>query len=369
MSTLDFSPIFSPNIEVELPADIIEGVDELAIPSAFDYYLNFQGEPVPHLRQPNDQLSAKVWYTLEQDFVFPLKTIYAEARPDQVNLLPSRRMPPSEIAWSLKTRQKQYPDENSQLESDFFEFLVNQTRTITVDQLLRDIYRFPVNPSVNIFEVAKLLEHYIRTGHEDDLRRYLEDLDIISLKDHSFGYYPIYELFFLLTRFASYPLSQAQIRLAHLRNQTVFDSPARRFIDAIFHLQITDLESVLTLVERIQNEGPESVGLELGTPFPDWVNWADEYLQLIGTDDHTGAFVLKHEPLDVGYVGAPVNQTSPSYYTWTDLELVQLMEEAQLDLPDRSQFLNRYDWVENIASLVKRYRSGAESNNQYGLRK
>jgi len=300
--------------------------------------------------------SVFIWYSLQRDEVFPLDVCYAQARPDQVGLQASLHLPPSELGWSMSGYLRQYPQNYNLINNDRFTLLIGQIKNFGLSDFFLDFYRYPLNPSASAFEAARLLENYIRTGDEAPLRKYLGDRGIRSLEQHSFGYYPLYELFFLLTRFASPPLNEAQVQLAQRRNSTQWNSPERRFIDAIFHLHIYNLSRTLELINRIAEEGPETVGSVFGTTYSDWVNWANEYVELEEVES---------QPL--GYLGDSVNRTGPILYTWTDQELVDLMDQLNLTLPVRSEFLSRYDWVENIAAIIQRYRSGSAANGLYGV--
>lgn len=361
-SVYSFSPIIA-ELPVDSPvpdftlSDLSEYPEFPLIPSAYYYYFSWKGHPVPLLNQGTpiqQEESLRIWIALKQNFVFPLKISYAQAREDQVNILPSLKLPDSEISSSMSSAKRQYPDSNSHFFNDRFQLIVSQVPDFTIDDFLSDFYRYPLNPSANAFEAARLLELYISTDsdnkeREKELRKYLADRDIISLKDHSFDYYPIYELFFLLTRFYSPPLTYDQIQLAQRRNLTQFNSSERQFIDSIFHLYIYDLDKTLEVIDLIQNN-PERAMEMFNTPFSDWVQWANEYLNLMDTPAQ-----------DIDYIGETTIVTGEKYYTWTDLQLVEWLTQLELNIPYRSEFFNRKSWVNHIAGMIQKYRTSESS--------
>lgn len=332
-----FSPIESgtiPNMNPSFPA----------VPSAKYYYMSSKGNRIPMsntVGSPEEQLlSCQIWYSMKSDDVFPLSTSYAVSRNDQINFNINRG-PSSDICLSMKNYLRQYPDLSDWFFDDHFQFIIGQRKRRSIAEFLSDFYRFPLNPESNAFNAARLLEQYVRDGDEAPLRRYLKNANAFHLAEHPFGYYPIYELFFLLTRFASYPMNEDQLRLSERRNSTAFNSPERIFIDAIFEYEIYDISKVLETVDRIATEGPLAAGQEYGANDPYWVNWADEYLR-------------KKEPQAIEYIGEKLYMLAESLSTWTDFQIEDLATQYGITLPIRKEYPSRYEWVLQTAGAIKR---------------
>jgi hypothetical protein len=328
-----------PNIPPDFPC----------VPSAKYYYISQKGDKVP---MPNTigtdlekSLYLRIWYSMNGNDIFPLNTVYARTREDQINR-PPLEMPPSQISLSMKSYLKQYEDSSDWFFDDRFQIIIGQMKIQSIDTFVNDFYRFPLNPSSDPFMVARLLETYIRDGDEAPLRRYLKDRGIFHLLNHPFGYYPIYYLFFLLTRFASYPFSEAQIQLAKRRLSTQKDSPAQVFIDSIFQYEIYNIPQVLTLIDSIQTQGPGPVGALFGTSYDDWYRWGNEYLQNQGKP----AEGIENIP-NLTYIIAD------KLYTWTDNDVDALCRRLKIPLPFRSEHPTRYSYITFIAGIIRRFRS------------
>lgn len=291
------------------------------IPSAKYYYLSSKGHRVPLPNQGSDeemQTSAEIWYSMKNTDVTPLHTVYAHTR---------EAPGPSELALSLKSYVRQAPDYSDWITADDL-YNIGGTRLVT------DLYLFPPNPSADIFKVARLLDRYRVDGDEGPLRRYLRERGITHLDDHPFDYYPLYYLFFLLTRFASYPFSQEQLVLVRERAETVHQSPARVFIDAIFDSEIGDVDEVLDIVHTIQTKGPLAAGKAFNTHYEDWYRWGSEYLHRVSEPAST-------LPADI-------------LYTWTDDQVDNMCRELDIPIPDRKQHPTRYSYIAFIAGIASR---------------
>jgi len=337
--------VFEPTEEVKIPTT---GPSFPAVPSAKYYRLSGHGYRIPVIntvgtRQEQEE-SLKIWYSLKSDLIFPLETAYATARKDQIGLN-SVECPASKISLSLKNYLRQRPDSSDWFFDDFFQFILGQTKRGSLSKLINDFYRFPTNPEANIFKAARLIEQYTYTGDETPLRKYLKDAYAFHLSEHSFGYYPTYELFFLLTRFASPPMSEEQLHLAERRNRTEFNSPERVFIDAVFEYEVYNLSELLKIIDQISTEGPEEVGKRFGTRHADWVRWADEYLRNKGK-----------EAEKIEHLGDQLHILTDKFYTWTDYQIEELAQELELELPLRYDYPTRYSWVERIAITIRRFR-------------
>jgi hypothetical protein len=342
--------IFKPNISIEIP-NIPPYFP--CVPSAKYYYVNPNGDKIPMINNvgsESEQVSSlNIWYHMNVNDVFPLLTVYARSRQDQIGRTESNR-PGSRIAFSMKSQLKQYEDRDDWFFEDRFQIIIGQMKNQHIEQFINDFYRFPLNPSSDAFMVARLLEEYIRDGDETKLRKYLLDRGIFHLNDHPFGYYPIYQLFFLLTRFASYPLNENQVKLANRRLQTQYGSPERVFIDAIFQYEIYNMDQVFQIIDQITSQGSIAAGAYFGTKNKDWVNWANEYLENYGKPAK-GIENLA----SLNYIIAD------KLYTWTDIQIETLCNQLQLKTPFHSEYPTRYAYVADIATKIQRFKSDPAS--------
>jgi len=328
-----------------------------AVPSAYYYYYNPHGIKIA---APNNvgtseeqAISLKIWYHLRSDQIFPLKTSYAEASKEQLGLDGIDR-PSSILANSLKAGIRQYPESSDWILDDRFQMILGQMKRRSIDEFLGDFYRFPLNISADAFEAARLLEQYMRNGEEEPIRRYFAERGVNHLKDHSFGYYPIYYLFFLMTRYASYPMTENQLKLAEIRAQTEFDSPERIFIDAIFDFPIYQPEMLFAIIQQIQTQGPAAAGAQFQTSHADWVRWADEYL--LNADK---------EPKAIPNLAAGTWVISDLLSTWTDNQIEEFARQLDLELPFRSEFPDRYSYIMSIAGTITYYRADPANTKRW----
>lgn len=320
-----------------------------AVPSAYYYYLDSQGNQVAlpnNLGTPQEQeISLIIWYSMKGDDVFPLKTAYVQAREEQIGLSGNNR-PASTLSLSMKSRLRQYPAGNDWIFDDRFQMILSQMKRSSLTGFINDFYRFPLSPSADAFAAARLLEQYMRDGNETPIRKYFANRGVVHLKEHPLGYYPLYYLFFLMTRYASYPMSEDQLRLAEARLQTDFESPARIFIDAIFEYEIYNMQEVLNLINQIKTQGPAAAGAQYGTTHSDWVRWANEYLESAG---------VTAEPID--NLGAGTFVLAEKLNTWTDNQVEQMADALKLELPFRIEYPTRYAYLSSVAGTITYYRA------------
>jgi hypothetical protein len=330
--------IFNPPKEVSIPPSVLNN-NVYLIPSAKYYY----GDKIPVPGSENEDL--KILYSLKIDDVFPLLTVYAKSRNDQIGRNELNR-PSSQIALSMKNQLRQYSDREDWFYYPRFDILLSQMKGFTTEKFIDDFYKFPLNPNADAFTVARLLEDYLRSGCEIELRKYLEEKDSIYLLNHSFDYYPLYNLFFLLTRFYSYPMEETQIQLSIRRFQTKYNSPERIFIDSVFNYQINNIQTVLDIVDQISVHGPEKIGLLFNTTNPQWFHWGNEYLAQLGKIPE-GIENLA----DLNYIVAE------KLYTWTDNQIEELCKRVNLVMPYPSEYPTRKSFVEDIAAKIGRFKA------------
>ena len=351
--------IFRPGTEVSVP-NVAPHFP--AVPSAYYYYQNRDGVRIPALNTvgstEEQQHSLQIWYALNSDAIFPLKVSYAATRQDQAA---SKRgsaevYPPSEISLSMKSQIRQFPDDSDVIFDDRFAIVTGMTKRMTSFDLLEDVYRFPLSPAANIFRAARLVDEYFSSGDPEGIDSYLRQRGVQHLYNHNWGYYPAYELFFLLTRFCSRPLTENQLRLMERRAQTVFGSPARTFIDAIFEYPTEDPVQVLQMIDSIQSQGPETVGALLGTDNSEWVRWANEYLKNANVP-----------PTPVPNLADTLSPLTDRLYTWTDRQIDELAKKLQMTLPFPREYRSRYSWVASLAGSILLHRADPADTNLWEL--
>ena len=152
---------FEPAGEIELPTSLQNNPGFPAIPSAKYYYVNPNGDKIPVINtigNPEEQLLfLRIWYGMKSDIIFPLLTVYAKAREDQIDRTENDR-PGSQIVLSMKSQIKQFADREDWIYYDRFQLLLGQMKGQSIEEFISDFYRFPLNPSADAFMVARLLE-------------------------------------------------------------------------------------------------------------------------------------------------------------------------------------------------------------------
>jgi hypothetical protein len=277
---------------------------------------------------------------MKNEMIFPLETIYVKIRDDQIGLT-GRDIPLSNLSLSIKSQVRQYPLGDGWFFDDRFQLILGQMKRRTMDDFVRDIYLFPLNPAADPFESARLIEGYIRSGDQTPIKQYFKKTGVKHLQDHNLNYYPVYYLFFLMTRFASYPFDQNQLYLIEKRAETKFQSPVQQFIDSVFEYEIYQLDTLIQLIDRIEKEGPVSVGIQFGTNHEDWVGWADEYLQNEG---------VENQPID--NISDLTQNLVNKLLTWSDFQIEDLCLKLELTPPMRKEHPTRISYINQIAGAI-----------------
>lgn len=312
-----------------------------AVPSAYYYYLDINEIPVPTLNNvgtdEEKENSIKIWLLMQSSTMFPIDTAFTSFRQDQIG----DPLANSDFSLSVKGKLRQNPE----ADFDFFEekltWIVSQVPKVPASQLITDMYLFPPNQDSDIYEVANTLIYWTDNNFDNELLyKFLADLGIYSLENVDLNAYPLYELFFLLTRFYERPLSNYQQELLKQRVKSTLE--ARDFIDKIFYYEIYDINQVIEIIDKINSEGAEAAGLALGTHFNDWTKWGDEYLK------------IQRPKLEIQNYADALSVNFDKYLTWTDDELIQLLKDFNLEVPSRTDYFFRGLWVEFIASIIKR---------------
>lgn len=307
-------------------------LDFPALPSAYYYYLTAQGIRIPVLNnvgtEDERRISAQIWYSFKSNDVYPVSVSYAHSE--------FRKF--SSLSASMRDSARQVPDDSEWFFDDGFQIIMGQTRHPSVEPLIYDIYRFPLNPASDPFEVSRLILEYLQTGDSTSIKSYLGRIGASHLVNLSLDYYPIYYLFFYLTRLASYPFNNDQIWLVEKRNLTTLGSHARYFIDSIFEIPLT--EKSRQLVELLVEGKIQEAGDLVLSSDPAWTRWGDEYLR-----------EFTHQKVDWRQ---SLNEIVPRLMSWSDRDLDTLAEELKLQLPFKREFFNRYDYLETVGSIFKK---------------
>ncbi len=203
----------------------------LYIPSPIYAFRNSKGYIIPKLI--TDEESIQTLYLLRSDDMTPIRTTYARTRT--ASLAPDEYRIQDSIKGGIR---QYYRDDFFFVEPKFV--IVCATIRYDYKTLLVDICKFPMNPSANMFLASDLAIE----RNPQKIKQYLHSNGIFNITQ--FDYYPDYYLFFLLTRFYSYPYTPIQLQLAEERNNaTEFQ---KRAIDSIFENKdaLQYLEAIMT---------------------------------------------------------------------------------------------------------------------------
>lgn len=290
-------------------------MDFLSIPSVDTGYRNSKGEIIPKLIK--DKKSIELLYFFNTENMTPIKTIYLKTIEEEVPA----------IELSIKGGIRQPYQDNFFFIEPKFEIVCNTTKRDYIS-LLKDICKFPMNASANPFLASDL----VIESNGKKIRSYLNENGIFNITE--FEYYPDYYLFFLLTRFYSYPYSEVQIQLAKQRYNA--NSFQKRFIDSIF-----EREDAITYSNILfEEQGEEKLQNLFQTDY-DFTNWANEYID------------YKNEKRELNpNEYQTVLSLSEILYSWTDRDIDTYANEINFELPTRETHNNRYSWIETIAGFI-----------------
>ncbi len=293
----------------------------ICVPSATEFYLSKNGKKVP---LPSDSpKDREILYSMLNPET-KVETVYAissEART---------------LEASLKdyARQKYKPEYF--FLNNLMKLLSTSAPTRDLDSIYQDFCKFPCNPESNIFRAATLAIDYVKIGETGDaIKKYLDEIGIEHLDQFSLDIYPVYYLFFLLTRFFSFPLSETQIQFAQERSLAVKATEGQkktRLIDAIFD----DPDISITFLYWSDEEYKEY----LKTPFDDWQKWTLDYL-----------FAKPVEKLNLKK-SYSTNELADILYTWSDNQIVKFAEDLEFTLPTRDLSPTRKYWIDLIANCL-----------------
>lgn len=305
--------MYKPNFQVQLPK---EDTSFLYIPSPVNGYLNWKNIIIPKIVKANE-LNLSILYSLKSDNMFPLNVIYAKTENNTIEEF--------SIAKSFKGGIRQKYKENDYFIDDKFK-IIAQSGNKTLEEFFKDVSKFPMNPSANAFLASDLTIE----RNEDNILNYLRSNGISNITE--FEYYPSYYLYFLLTRFYSYPFSDVQLKLAKFRKDG--NEIQKRFIDQVF-----ELENPLPYVELLfKPNGEEAIKSYFDTSY-DPSKWAKEYIQ----DSNQNKKDLNLN------VYQTTSSLSDVLITWTDN---QIQKYFRIELPNRETYSSRRLWIEAISGYI-----------------
>ncbi len=322
-----------------------------AIPSWKYYYLDNKGNPTSYLNTgslEDQEKSILAWYGCKS----PKNQIWTPYARQSLAAPPERsgyaRVPYArqslsidgdifqdatgwDIAASMKLRLRQKPTLDSIILPDNLQPILFRSNK-TMEDYINDIYLFPMHPSANIILAADLTVH----RNVNNIRKYFSSRGINHLNNQSLDYYPEYYLFFLLTRFASYPFSEDQITLIQLRKE---NKEKRHLIDSVFEVRLTS--EILRLITMPLEESTRLVQGQ-----PGWTKFGNEYLRFL----HPG----QTEGFD--YQETDLNTILEMIPNWTDQQIIALCRSKNLSIPTLDQFSSRIDWITDVLSTLRRFR-------------
>lgn len=317
----------NPVVEIKKPVPVPElpSLDFPAVPSARYFYY------------ANDKITACLNKGTLEEQEFSLRTWYAAKESENYILTPYARQGNipvvngylDRLSSSMKNQIRQVPVE-SEIISPYTLRPFLQSAGKDLDDFIRDTYLFPYHPSANFVIAIDI------AIHRDRIFEYLHERGITHLDGHNFEYYPRYYLFFILTRFASYPLNSGQVILAQLRANG--SKSQKEIIDSVFELELTvDILNLVTL--KIMPPGAA----------PGWESKAKEYLRF---------FEVRTNPdLNYNYISNTPSEVLKTFLNWTDQEIIDLCISKKLEIPKLNDYSTRKAWIMDIINLLRTYRS------------
>ncbi len=313
--------IYEPKFSVTIPNS---DTSFLAVPSTTEGFLNWKNHIIPKIIHNKENLT--VLYSLKSDEMFPLKTIYARSEND-INE-DSGEKEEFRIANSIKGGIRQSYRNSDYFTDDKFKIIASSGNK-TLSEFYTDICKFPMNPSANPFIASDLV---VRRDNEQILS-YLQSNGVTNITE--FDYYPDYYLYFLLTRFYSYPFSDTQIKYSKYRkNANTFQ---KRFIDNVFDFKEAKADIYVEIL--MQENGIEKLKQYFDTKY-DPSYWPKEYIELMNVKERKSINPnLYYTTLDLSEI----------LITWTDNELLR---DIKMTLPNRQTYFTRRAWIEAISGYL-----------------
>ncbi len=315
--------IFEPKFEVNIPT--IEDASILAIPSPSEGFQNWKGNIIPKIVPPNNE-NLTILYSLKPDEMFPLKVIYAHTQ-DQSDSKDNNEEDEFRIANSIKGGIRQQYHYTDYFTDDKFK-IIAQSANKTLNEFYTDICKFPMNSSANPFIASDLVVE----RDTNMIIEYLQSNGIDYLTE--FDYYPDYYLYFLLTRFYSYPYSTTQLQYARYRKDA--NEIQKRFIDNVFEIEAIKYVEILMKPNSIY--GIKALMLHFDTSY-DPSYWVREYIKNVNYEMKILNPNLYYTTLDLSEI----------LITWTDNEIAR---NIKIELPNRETYYTRRSWIEAIAGYL-----------------
>ena len=251
----------------------------------------------------------------------------------------------TQLYLSMKDQARQIPDYYANYSVGYLEFILSQT-PFTAFDCTRDFCLIPPHPTADIYRAAmytyfyftnerviinnRIMNKEYATELIDD---YIAERNVVHLYGEDYERYPIYQLFFLLTRYYPRPMTETQRALLERRAEQ--SENGKHFIDSVFYYE--GGEDVLHLLSIVDSP----VVLDyIGTDSPIWTKWAHEYLTYGRSDDD----------IDISCSRNMIEQM----YNSTDNALKRLADSNGLLLPMRDAYSTRYRWIIYFAAGVEK---------------
>lgn len=291
----------------------------LRIPSRNSFYLTKNGTVIPETSKiEEEQQDIDALKSLKSDnFDYSLNTCYAINKS-------YREGDTIDLSLKENIRQRYRPDYF--FFNDWLKALSYSPPAKSLHQIYTEFCRFPCNPNSNIFYAARLAIEFDKSGDRTDIDKYLESCELKDYQYFSLDIYPVYYLFFFLTRFYSYPFTDYQLRALQERISR------REFVDSIFDIEYDP---------RIFDLTNEELKSMLETPYDDWTKWAVEYLL-----QPKNKAELK---LDEYHT---TSELQGILETWSDNDIVEFAKKITIRLPERKIARFRSMWIGTIAEVL-----------------
>jgi hypothetical protein len=334
------------------PSLAVLTVSGLPFPSHKYYYETPGGIIAEPVSGTSDEIqtSYQIWYSMRSKQIYSLTTVYASTIPAQTYwfdtaLIDYKRsveyLPSSVLALSLKSQKRQYPDGGYWLYNSYIQQLVG--KNVPLDKIIRDYYLFPPHPSADILISATLTVDYHQNGDDSKIRKYLADRSVEHLVGANLNYFPPYYLYFLLTRYFSYPISENKIKLAELRSKVKINSPEQIIIDSVYENK--DITSAVTVIHNVMVSGPDIMLKTFDTQNKLWYLWADEYITS-----------MNMEPIEITNFEDPISEISSKLFTWSDNKIAEIA--CNIDGYNEEKVIRKYptrlQYIQTIANFIQR---------------
>jgi hypothetical protein len=291
----------------------------IKVPSVTEFHITKKGNRIPKASENIEDL--KILDQLLGDSETNIRSCYSRERSESDE---------STLDISIKGGVRQRYNPNYFFINDFMKAISYSDPPRSLDDIYEEICKFPCNPEANIFLAARLAIDYYTSQDRTSIDNYLISCECSDMLSYPIEIYPVYYLFFFLTRFYTYPFNLFQMNCLQKR-------PLRRaFIDSIF-----DMSDLNSKILAYSNKYYQQV---FETDFKDWDRWTSEYFNFYMTNSEK----LR---LDLDQVYTQ-DELFKILSTWTDNDLLKLGTELNFTLPTRDHNPYRSSWIDTIVAVI-----------------